>query len=96
MDGITVLIEAANQDDAIKLQREIDTRTQPTAKKLQYRQIDSHDKTSLLRALETERTGVLVLGGRELLKKLPPLDVLLRETNMSLLLLGNEPDIKVQ
>jgi hypothetical protein len=36
-----------------------------------------------------------VLGGREFLKKLPPLDVLLRETDMSLLLLGSEPDARI-
>ncbi len=96
MDGITVLLDAANRDDAILLQDEIDTLTRGTAKKFRYRQIDPHDKASLLRALEAERTGVLVLGGREFLKKLPPLDVLLRETDMSLLLLGNEPGAKIE
>ncbi len=49
---------------------------------------------SLLRVLETEKTGVLVLGSRELLKKLPPLDVLLRATDISLFLLGNKPDAR--
>jgi hypothetical protein len=38
---------------------------------------------------------VLVLGGREFLKKLPPLEVLLREADVSLLLLGSGPDAKV-
>lgn len=97
MDGITVLLDAANRDEAILLQNEIDTLAWGTAKKKpRYRQIDPHDKASLLRALEAERTGVLVLGGREFLKKLPPLDVLLRETDMSLLLLGNEPGAKIE
>jgi hypothetical protein len=37
---------------------------------------------------------MFVLGGREFLKKIPPLEVLFRETDMSLLLLGNEPDAR--
>ncbi len=93
MDGITVLLDAANRDEAIKLQDEINTVTQRNTHNLRYLQIDPDDKTSLLRALEAERTGVFVLGGREFLKKLPPLDVLLRETAMSLLL---EPDARTE
>lgn len=96
MDGITVLLEAANEDNASTLQREIDTLAQTAAKKLQYRQIDPDDKTSLPRALEARRTGVLVLGSREFLKKLPPLDVLLCKTDLSLLLLGNEPNGRIK
>ena len=96
MDGITVLLDAANRDDAIILQNEIGTLTRRATHNLGYRQIDPDDKTSLLRILETERTGVLVLGGREFLKKLPPLDVLLRETDMSFLLLGSEPDARIE
>jgi len=96
MDGITVLLDAANRDEAVMLQDKIDTPTQRAPHNLRYHQIDPDDKTSLLRALKEERTGVFVLGGREFLKKLPPLDVLLRETDMSLLLLGSEPDARIQ
>ncbi len=96
MDGITVLLDAANPDDAKLLQNEIEALTRRTTHTLMYCQIDPNDKASLLRALEPERQGVFVLGGREFLKKLPPLDVLLRETEMSLLLLGSEPDARIQ
>lgn len=96
MDGIIVLLDAANRDEAIILQDEIDTLTQRAGHNLQYRQIDPDVKTSVLRLLEAERTGVFVLGGREFLKKLPALEVLLREADLSLLLLGSEPDVKIQ
>lgn len=95
MDGITALLEAANPGEATKLQDEINSLAPRDAHNLRYLQINPDDKTSLRRALETESTGVLVLGSRELLKKLPPLDVLSRETDMSLLLLGNEPDATI-
>jgi nucleotide-binding universal stress UspA family protein len=94
MDGVTVLLDAANHDEAIKLQDELNARAGRDAQNLRYLQIIPDDKASLLRALETERAGVFVLGGREFLKKLPPLEVLFRETDMSLLLLGNEPDAR--
>jgi nucleotide-binding universal stress UspA family protein len=96
MDGITVLLDAANQDEAALLQDEIDTLARRATHNLRYRQIDPDDKTSLLRALEAERIGVFVLGGREFLKKLPPLDALLHQTEMSLLLLGNEPNAMIE
>jgi len=95
MDGVTVLLDASNRDDAAVLQEEIATLTPRGIHNLRYRQIDPDDKNSLLRALDGERTGVFVLGSREFLKKLPPLDVLFRETEMSLLLLGSEPDARI-
>lgn len=96
MDGITVLLDAANHDEAIKMQEEINALAPRDTHNLRYLQIHPDDKASLLRALEAVRTGVFVLGGREFLKKLPPLDVLLRETDMSLLLLGSELDARIQ
>ena len=96
MGGITVLLDAANRDEAVMMQDEIEILTRRTTQNLRYRQIDPDDETSLPRALEAERPGVFVLGGREFLKKLPPLDVLLRETDMSLLLLGSEPDARIE
>jgi nucleotide-binding universal stress UspA family protein len=95
MDGITVLLDSASPDEAAKLRGEIDGLTQRADHNLRYRKIDPYDQTSLLRAVEAEKTGVLVLGGREFLKKLPPLEVLLREADVSLLLLGSGPDAKV-
>ena len=92
IDGVTVLLEAVSRDEATKLQNEINTLARRDTHTLRFIQINPDDKASLLQALGTERTGMLVSGGREFLKKLPPLDVLSRETEMSLLLLRNEPD----
>lgn len=94
MDGITVLLDAANPDEASRLQDEINGMARRDAHSLRYLQIDPDDKTSMLRALEPERTGLFVLGSREVLKKLPPLDLLSDETAISLLLLGNEPEAR--
>ncbi len=91
MDGITVLLDVANKDEAIKLQDAINALARRDVHNLRFLQINPDDKASLLRAIQKVRTGVLVLGGREFLKKFPPLDVLSRETEMSLLL-GNEPN----
>jgi nucleotide-binding universal stress UspA family protein len=96
MDGITILLDAENRDHAVLLQDEIATLTQRTAQKVRYRQIDPDDKTSLPQALKAERTGVLVLGGREFLKKLTSLDMFPRETDMSMLLLGDESDARIE
>ncbi len=43
-----------------------------------------------MEVLKTQKSGVLVIGGRELLGKLPPLDIFLRETEMPILLLSDE------
>ena len=60
---------------------------------VRYREIDPQDEMSLFRALKAERPGSLVLGGRELLKKLQALGPLQREIDMPLLLLdGPEPE----
>jgi len=95
MDGITALLEAASRDEAAKLQDQINTLARRDTHTFRFIQINADDEAGLLRALGTERSGMLVLGGREVLKKLPPLDVLSRETEMSLLLLRNEPDASI-
>jgi len=90
MDGITLLLDTAGRGNGVLLQNEIDELTQRRAKNLRYRQIDANDEADLLRALKAEESGLLVLGSRELLKKLPSLDLLLRETDIPFLLLANE------
>jgi hypothetical protein len=50
----------------------------------------SNDK-SMLQALEAERGGVLVLGGRDLLTSLPPLEAVLFTLEMPVLLLATKP-----
>jgi hypothetical protein len=94
MDGITVLLEAANRNEATKLQDEIITLARRDTHTSWFIRINADDKASLLRALGTERTGMLLLGGWEFVKKLPPLDVLSRVTAMCLPLLGNEPEAR--
>jgi len=90
MDGITLLLDTAGRGNGVLLQKEIDELTQRRAKNLRYRQIDANDEADLLRALKAEESGLLVLGSREFLKKLPSLDLLLRETDIPFLLLANE------
>jgi hypothetical protein len=89
MNGITFLLEAASREQAELLQDEIEALAPRNGKIRRYRPLDPNDKASLLHALEKEGNGLLVLGGRELLKRLPPLDEFLGGTEMSLLLLGN-------
>ncbi len=55
------------------------------------RPFDASSGESLLRALQAERNGVLVVGGRELLPNLPPLETILCELEMPVLLLGPAP-----
>lgn len=93
---LTLLLAAADQDDALTMRERVNAVLEGKNIEVRYRQIDPQDEVSLLRALKRERPGVLVFGGRELLKKLQPLEELLRETEMALLLLGDaeEPEAK--
>jgi hypothetical protein len=61
-----------------------------------YQPIDTDDPASLLQALVAQEEGMLVLGSREFLKKLPHLDELLSVTKMSLLLLADAPEDRIQ
>jgi hypothetical protein len=56
---------------------------------IRFREIDLEDDMSLFRALKAEPPGILVLGGRELLKKLQAIGMLQREIEAPLLLLGD-------
>jgi len=86
MDGITVLAGSGNHfemeliEEALSDGGEIEIR---------HRVFDPASKKSLLDALAAERNGILVLGSRELLTKLPPLETFLCEMEMPLLLLGD-------
>ena len=48
MDGITVLLEAANRDEAAKLQDQINTLARRDTHTLRFLQINPDDKASLL------------------------------------------------
>ena len=92
-NGITVLLAAADRDRASAMRDEINALIKDKDIEVRYREIDPQDEMSLFRALKAERPGSLVLGGRELLKKLQALGPLQREIDMPLLLLdGPEPE----
>jgi nucleotide-binding universal stress UspA family protein len=58
---------------------------------IRTRSFDASNEASLLRALKAERDGVLVVGSRDLLHNLPPLQAILCDLEMPVLLLGPEP-----
>lgn len=89
MDGITVLVGSGNQAGAMRVENEVDSMLDGDDIEVRYHQFNAASETGLLEALNTERNAILVIGGRELLDKLPPLDSFLRQTEMPLLLLGN-------
>lgn len=73
----------------MKLENVIDALLGGNDIQIRYRLFDASSETNLLHVLKAEEAGTLVLGGRELLDKLPPLDTFLREIEMPLLILGN-------
>jgi nucleotide-binding universal stress UspA family protein len=92
--GITVLLAAANRQRASMMQDEVNALLEGKGIAVRYREIDPQDEMSLFRALKAEKPGILVLGGRESLRKSQSIEVLLREIEMPLLLLGDgsEPE----
>jgi nucleotide-binding universal stress UspA family protein len=84
---ITVLLAAANRDRVSAMRDEVDALLKGKGIAVRYREIDPQDEMSLFRALKAEQPGSLVLGGRELLKKLQAMGPLQREIEMPLLLL---------
>lgn len=58
---------------------------------IRTRPFDPSNDASLLNALKTERDGILVVGSRDLLHSLPPLQAILCDLEMPVLLLGPEP-----
>jgi len=91
MDGIAVLVESRNKVDVKQVEKEIDALLDGGDIQIRYLPFDASNEENLLRLLKGEKNGVLVLGGRELLDKLPSLDTLLRETELPLMILGSAP-----
>jgi nucleotide-binding universal stress UspA family protein len=87
--GITVLIATADPQETSVMQNEVDLLLKDRKVQFRYRRINSGDTINLLQALKAEKAGILVLGGRDSLKKFQPLETFLRETELSLLLLGD-------
>jgi nucleotide-binding universal stress UspA family protein len=62
-----------------------------TPVEIRSRSFDPSSETSLLQALKAESDGILVVGSRDLLRNLPPLQAILCDLEMPVLLLGPEP-----
>jgi nucleotide-binding universal stress UspA family protein len=88
MDGITVVAPSGTKLPATLTESVAANGAQV---EIRARSFDDTREESLLQALKVERNGILVIGGRELLAKLPPLETILCELQMPLLLLGAEP-----
>lgn len=83
MDGITVLAPSGTVlPSSFGSVRSADGSPLPTRSRI----FDPSSDRNLLRALQAERGGVLVLGGRELLTSLPPLEAILFDLEMPVLL----------
>jgi nucleotide-binding universal stress UspA family protein len=84
MDGITVLVESDREPDPFL------TETTLANKDIEIRcvYVGAANEAGLLATLRAEKGGILVLGSRALLNRLPALDTILRETEMPLLLLA--------
>lgn len=95
---ITVLLAAADGDRALKMRDEVNALLKGKEIEVRYREIDPDDEMSLFRALKAEQPGSLVLGGRELLKKLQSIGAPQREIEAPLLLLadGEEPEAEAE
>ena len=90
MDGMTVLTESGSEVDAMQLEKEVDALLDGDEIEIRYLTFDATGDGNLLNVLKTKKDSILVIGGRELLDKLPSLDTFLCETEIPLLLLGNE------
>ena len=84
MDGVTVLAEPGNEADSF-LEQELERK----GVEAHAIYLASAGPQDLLGALKAEKGGILMLGSRKFLNKLPPLGTLLRATEIPLLLLGN-------
>jgi hypothetical protein len=85
MDGITLLVDSGSEADPFLV--ETRSANADVEFRIRYLRFDEAHEAKLLATLKAEKGGILILGSRELLSRLPPLDTLLRETGMPLLLL---------
>ena len=83
---ITVLIAAADQRGAERMQQELEARLAGSGAEVRYRSFNPKDESGLLRAVKAERAGVLVLPGRLFVEQLHDLENYLDESETSLLL----------
>ncbi len=90
MDGLTLLVKSGIGIDKEPIEREVAALLEGMALEVRYLHFDPDKKDSLLVALKAEKNGVLVLGSRKPLQELLPLSAFLSETEMPLLILGDE------
>jgi nucleotide-binding universal stress UspA family protein len=86
---ITVLIAAADNERAMRMQDELAAMLDDCGAEVNYRSFDPKDEAALLRAVKAEKAGVLLLTGRKSLEKLPRLEKFLGEREIPVLLLCN-------
>jgi len=90
-DGITVLLGAADPESASALQEEAGRLLEGKEVGVRYRAVNPEDDRALLEALRAEGPGILVVGGLAPGKKQHWAELLLRETDVALLILdGSE------
>jgi hypothetical protein len=82
-----VLIVAPDQSNAEHLRGEVEVVLRSRTIETRYRRIDPRDETSLQQAMEAERGGILVVGGRSTSRRLETLESLAREIGTPLLFL---------
>jgi nucleotide-binding universal stress UspA family protein len=87
--AITVLLAPHELGRTAAMRDEVASALEGKDLEVRFREIDPQNETSLCRALKAEPPGTLVLGGRELLKKLQAAGVSQREIEVPLLLLAN-------
>jgi nucleotide-binding universal stress UspA family protein len=92
--GVTVLLPLDDQQGIVVMRKEVDAMLGGKKIDVRYRQINLREEQSLLRALQAENAGVLVLSCSEMLRDLQLVEDLLHETQAALLLFGDgtKPD----
>ncbi len=90
LDGIILLVAMNGEAEPSELENQAAAILEGGDLEVHTLQFQEAGHGNLLEVLKTQKSGVLVIGGRELLGKLPPLDIFLRETEMPILLLSDE------
>jgi nucleotide-binding universal stress UspA family protein len=88
-NGMTVLLAATDPASESSLKKEAIEVLAGRGAHLQFRRVDPNNPLALLRAVAAESAGILILGGRDYLKQLQPLEALLRAAGIPLLVLGS-------
>ena len=84
---MTVLLAAASAEAAVELQKEVESSIRGTKIEVKYRRVSLSDQDDLLRALSAESPALFVLGTRIPDGGQGALERVLRQADVSLLLL---------